>query len=157
MLPDENIIIFDGVCNFCSRTVQFVLRNDRRAMFRFAPVQSAVGSALLSKHGLDPTDVETFLLVRGDAAFVRSEAALEIAKGLGLPWSLLAVFRLLPVAWRDAAYDVVARNRYSWFGRRASCYAPAPEERSRFISAGGQFGDVQQDGKSRAHGANANR
>lgn len=145
MFPEDDIIIFDGVCNFCSRSAQFVLRNDKRAKFRFAAMQSPAGSALLNKHGLDPTEVETFLLVKGDAAYVRSEAALEIAKGLGPPWSLFAVFRLLPVRWRDAVYDVVARNRYRLFGRRQSCYVPTPEERSRFISAGEPYGEARID------------
>jgi predicted DCC family thiol-disulfide oxidoreductase YuxK len=148
MLPDSHIIIFDGLCNFCSRSTQFILKNDKRATFRFAPVQSAEGSALLRKHGLDPTNVESFLLVKNDAVFLKSDAALEIAAELGLPWSLLTVFRVLPGKWRDAAYDLLARNRYRWFGRRENCFIPTPEQRSRFVLSQGQYGEVQRGSPS---------
>ncbi|QDU96119.1 hypothetical protein Pla8534_39380 [Lignipirellula cremea] len=126
------IVIFDGLCSFCSASVQFILKNDVRGKIRFAPAQSELGRTLLAKHGLDPDDAQSFLLIKADKAYVRSDAALEIARDLGW-WRWLRIFRILPRGLRDAMYSLVARNRYRWFGRRDTCLIPTPEQRSRFI------------------------
>ena len=132
MLPDNPIVVFDGVCNFCSGAVKFILRNDRTDGILFVHLQSALGRKLLDEHGVDPKDADTFLLIKSNTAFVRSDAALEIAGDLGY-WKWLRVFRVMPRSWRDSVYAVLARNRYKWFGKRDSCFLPTGAERARFI------------------------
>lgn len=127
------IIVFDGVCLLCSRWVRLLLRFDRRARYRFASMQSASGRALLSRHGLDPDDPLSFLLLTGDGAWTDSDAVLRVLAGLGGAWRAFAMLRLLPRPWRDAGYRLVARNRYRWFGTSAQCFLPDPAQRSRFL------------------------
>ncbi len=130
---EDGIVIFDGVCNFCSAAVQFILKYDERERLSFAPLQSRIGQALLERHGIDPVNVQTFLLVKGPRAYVRSDAALEIAADLRF-WRWLRAFRFVPRSLRDRVYAVIARNRYEWFGRRDSCYIPTDDQRKRFLS-----------------------
>ena len=126
------IVVFDGLCNFCSASVRFILDNDVRGKIRFAAAQSEPGQALLEAHGLNPSDAESFLLIKDDKAYLRSDAALEVAKDLGW-WRWLRVFRIVPKGLRDWAYSVLARNRYAWFGKRDSCFVPSEEHRRRFL------------------------
>lgn len=130
-------ILFDGVCNLCNGFVQFVIRHDRRGQFRFAALQSEAGQALLAAHGqalpAPGADPDSVLLVSGGRVYDRSAAILRITRALGWPWRLLGAGWLLPTAWRDAAYRFVARHRYRWFGRQASCMLPTPELRGRFL------------------------
>lgn len=127
------VIIFDGVCNLCNASVDFVLRHDRRGELLFASNQSAAGRALLERFDVPPDDVSSVYLVEGDRIAARSTAALRVARRLGLPWSLAVPLLLLPRPLRDAAYDFVARNRYRWFGKKETCRLPTPEERARFL------------------------
>ena len=133
-LMGNPIVIFDGMCNFCSYSVQFILKRDQQGGFRFAPLQSAPGSALMEKYGLDPSDAQSILLVKEGKVYVKSDAVLEIIADLGPPWHLLKPFAIIPKPWRDALYDVIARNRYRWFGMRNVCYVPTATERSRFLT-----------------------
>src|SRR5690554_106036 len=128
----REIVVFDGICSFCSGAVQFILKYDVDGRLAFAPMQSRAGRELLEAHGLDPADVQTFLFVRGSKAFVRSDAALEIA-GYLPHWRWLRFFRFVPRPVRDVAYSIIARNRYRWFGRREVCFIPPPEDRHRFL------------------------
>ena len=128
----ENIVVFDGLCNLCSASVRFILRNDKTGRIRFAPIQSPLGRDLLQQHGIDPADAHTFLLLRGDEAFIRSDAALEIARDLG-PWRWLRVLRVIPLGIRDWIYGLIARNRYRLFGKRNACFVPTAEQRARFL------------------------
>lgn len=125
-------MVFDGVCNFCSRGVRFILKHDRAGRFRFTPLQSPIGRELLERNGIDPANAETFLLLKGDDVYVRSDAALEIARDLG-SWRWLRVLRVVPRPLRDRAYSVIARNRYRWFGKRDVCFLPSAEEAARFL------------------------
>lgn len=109
------------------------MRRDPDGVFRFAPMQTDAGARLLERHGLDPADVRTMLLVTGGRAYLRSEAALRIAGRLSGPWKALAALRILPRFLRDPVYDWVARNRFRWFGRRDQCLVPTPDERDRFL------------------------
>lgn len=127
------IILFDGVCNLCNASVQWVLRRDRRGQFRFAALQSETGQQLLARFGMDPAAFNTVVLADGGRLYTRSDAALEVARRLGAPWAWLAVFRYLPRGLRDAVYDWIARNRYRWFGRQESCLLPRPEWKERFV------------------------
>jgi predicted DCC family thiol-disulfide oxidoreductase YuxK len=131
------VILFDGLCNLCAGTVRFVLERDRASAFDFASLQSAAARGVLAKAGRDAARLpDSVVLVDEDGVHLRSEAALRIAGRLRQPWPLLAVFRILPRALRDAAYDFVARRRYRWFGKRDACLVPTPALRARFLDAG---------------------
>ena len=132
--PEKAVLIFDGVCNFCDRSVRFVLKRDRRGRFLFASNQSEAGSALLRRFGVDPGSVASVYLVDGDRIWAKSTAALEIARRMPLPWTLGYGFIIIPRFLRDAIYDWIARNRYRWFGRADSCRVPAESDRSRFLA-----------------------
>lgn len=130
---DEPLIIFDGLCVLCSHSAQFVLEHDSAGAFRLMAAQSPLGTALYSHYGLDPRTYETMILIEDGLAHFKSEAALRIGKRLGLPWSLAAVFRVVPRPLRDALYMLVARNRLRWFGTRDVCYRPDPRFADRMI------------------------
>lgn len=127
------IILFDGICVLCAGNARFVLRHDRRGHFRLAAVQSDAGQALCRRFGVDPDDPETMLVIEGARARRDSDAVLAIAEGLGWAWRALGVLRVVPRAWRDAAYRRIARNRYRLFGRREACWVPTPEQRARIL------------------------
>jgi predicted DCC family thiol-disulfide oxidoreductase YuxK len=127
------VVIFDGECAFCNRWVDFLLRFDRRDVFRFAARQSASGALFWSRAGLPEGGVGSIVLAEDDSILTRSAAVLRMLSLLGFPFSLTAVFRLVPGALRDTAYDWIARNRLKWFGRRQVCRVPLPAERRRFL------------------------
>ncbi|HEU4429627.1 MAG TPA: thiol-disulfide oxidoreductase DCC family protein [Myxococcota bacterium] len=127
------ILLFDGVCNLCNGSVQWVIRHDRPGQFRFASLQSAAGRELLGRHGLPVDAMDTVVLVDGAKHWRKSDAALEVLRRLGGVWPLLSALRIVPRALRDSAYDVIARNRYSWWGKREECWLPTPELRARFL------------------------
>jgi predicted DCC family thiol-disulfide oxidoreductase YuxK len=134
---DHPIVLFDGYCNFCSGAVRFILRRDPRGNLRFAPLTSPLAARLLAGQGMAGPLEDTIFLVDGGRVYGRSEAALRIAARLRPPWSLARLLRVVPRGLRDWAYDLFARHRYRWFGRRETCMLPTPEERSRFLSAEG--------------------
>ncbi|EMT5437914.1 MULTISPECIES: thiol-disulfide oxidoreductase DCC family protein [Stenotrophomonas] len=127
------VIVFDGVCALCNQWVRFLLRFDRAGRYRFAAMQGTQGSALLRAHGLDPQDPASFLLLDAQGAWTDTDAILRVLAGLGGAWRFSGVLRLLPRSWRDAAYRLLARNRYRWFGRHDACHLPAPEHLARFL------------------------
>ncbi len=131
---DHPIIVFDGECIFCSGWVNFVLRHDRQGRYRFITAQSPLGAALYRHYGFDSRDYETNILIEDGTAFFKSEGSLRMAAGLGFPWNLTGILRLIPGALRDPLYELVARNRYRIAGRRNACFVPTPEHRSRFIA-----------------------
>lgn len=135
MKTTENhpILLFDGVCNLCNGAVQWVLKHDRKGVFRFAALQSETGQALLKRFGLSPEHFDTVVLVEGDRLFTRSDAALELARRLGGGWSMLYGFKIIPRFIRNAIYDWIARNRYRWFGKKEACMLPRPEWKERFV------------------------
>ena len=127
------IVLFDGVCNLCNASVNFIIDRDPAGHFLFAPLQGATAPALLQKHGRSIACLDTVLLIEGGQVFTRSSAALRILRQLNMPWPLLAVFLLVPAGIRDRVYGFIARNRYRWFGRTAACRVPTPELRARFL------------------------
>jgi predicted DCC family thiol-disulfide oxidoreductase YuxK len=131
------IVVFDAQCLLCSHGVQFLLKHDRRKIFRFASIQSTHGARLLSDAGLTVTGLETILLVddrRVDRrTYAHTAALLRIAHALGWPWRAAWLGWLMPAPLRDWAYHLIARNRYRWFGRPAECYMPSNEDRHRFL------------------------
>lgn len=130
---DAALVLFDGVCNLCNGTVNFIIDRDPEGIFRFAPLQSDIAQESLDAiEGVDGEDA-SIVLLEGDKAYVRSTAALRIARRLSGPWSLLYGAILLPRRLRDAVYDWIARNRYHWFGRREQCRVPTPGLKDRFL------------------------
>ena len=133
--PDEpdGLILFDGVCVFCSRWVRFVLRLDRERRFRFLPIQSERGRTLAVRHGINPDAPETNAVVSGGRIFFKSDAALVVLGRLPAT-APLAALRLAPRALRDPVYELIVRNRYRIFGRTGQCMVPEPADRARFLS-----------------------
>lgn len=127
------IIVFDGLCVLCSAAAQFVLRHDRRGVFRLAAMQNAVGTALAERFGIDPADPQTIIVVRGATVLRDSDAIFDIAAGLGWPWRGIALFAVVPRPIRDRLYRYVARNRYRLFGRRATCWLPDSTQAARIL------------------------
>ncbi len=126
-------VLFDGVCNFCNSSVNFIIERDKTGYFKFAPLQSEIGEELIAKYGIDPSDTDSVVLVDEGRAFTHSTAALKIAKKLDGPWSLAYGFIIVPKFARDGAYKLFARYRYRLFGRRDECMMPTPEIRARFL------------------------
>ena len=131
---DGPLVLYDGTCGLCNRSVQLVLRHDRRGRFRFAALQSETGRALLARHGLPVDALDSIVLVEDGRAFTRSRAALRIARKMDAPWPALTALRIVPTPLANLCYDFVARHRYRWFGRTDSCMLPPPEVRARFLS-----------------------
>ncbi len=129
----ENILLFDGVCNLCNHTVQFIIKRDKGAKFKFAALQSDIGQALLKKYDLPLKDFESFVLIRKGNYYQRSSAALQVAKVLGWPWRLFYIFILIPKFIRDFFYNIISNSRYNVFGRQDSCMIPSPELKERFL------------------------
>ncbi|ELY78385.1 thiol-disulfide oxidoreductase DCC family protein [Natrinema pallidum] len=122
--PDGPIILFDGVCNLCNGFVQFVLPRDTEGQFRFASLQSDIGTELLAEHDLPTDDLESVVLIEGEDCYVKSAAVIRIANRLGGVYRLLGPFRFLPRRLRDGVYDFVAARRYRWFGKKDQCAMP---------------------------------
>lgn len=134
MENDKKIILFDGVCNLCNSSVQFVIKRDKKDRFRYAALQSDIGKQLVQERNIDSRQVDSIILIEpGVAYYTKSDAALEIAKDLGGFWSLLVVFQWVPTSIRNAVYDFVARNRYKWFGKKEACMVPTPELKAKFL------------------------
>jgi len=127
------IVLFDGVCKFCNASVNFIIDHDPAGRIRFAALQSEAGQALLRKFRLDTSEFDTLILVEGERFWARSTAALRVAGHLGGPWRYLSALLLMPAFLRDPLYDVLARNRFRWFGRLDACRVPTPEVRARFL------------------------
>lgn len=133
-MPDSpRTIVFDGQCVLCNGWVRFLLRHDRAQRYRFASMQGRTGHALLQRHGLDPHDPVSFLLVEEATAYTGTEAIVRVLAGLGGAWRAAIVMRLLPAAVRDRLYRLVARNRLRWLGRSAQCVVPDAAQRARFL------------------------
>lgn len=127
------IVLFDGVCKFCNNSVNFIIDHDPAGRIQFAALQSATGQRLLKQHGLPPSTLDTLVLVDGRHAYTRSTAALRIAGHMGGWWRYLMAGLLIPPFLRDAVYNLLARNRYRWFGQLDACRMPTPELRQRFL------------------------
>ena len=134
MEEKKQIILFDGVCNLCNGLVQWVIKRDRKDVFRFAPIQGEIGSVLMQHHNIDPVHTDSIILIQSSgAAALRSTAVLKIAKALGGIYKLAVVFFIIPKFLRDPIYDWVARNRYKWYGKRDQCMIPTPELKAKFL------------------------
>jgi len=134
LFPDDKpIIVFDGICVLCSGWVNFVLRQDKLARFRLLSAQSELGQALYKHYGLSQTDFETNILIEDGKPWYRLDGSARMAQGLGFPWNLAVVVRFLPQTVKDWLYNLIASNRYQWFGRRDTCYRPDSLFQERFL------------------------
>jgi predicted DCC family thiol-disulfide oxidoreductase YuxK len=128
------IVLFDGVCNFCNASVNFLLRRDRDGVFRFAALQSDTGRKLLADAGLKRHDLDSMVLIEGGQVALKSTAALRAARRLPGLWPITGLLLVIPRGLRDWCYDAFAARRYRWFGKREACMIPTAEMRSRFLA-----------------------
>ncbi len=133
-IPENyQLILFDGVCNFCNSSINFIIDHDHEKLFKFAPLQSEVGQAILRKFNKNTKDFDSVILLNDNQLYEKSAAALEITKHLSGLWKYLSIFSILPTFFLNFFYDVIAKNRYKIFGKSESCRMPTPELRERFL------------------------
>ncbi len=125
------LVLFDGVCNLCNGTVDFILKRDRKKQFRFVALQSESGELIRKKYHF-PEGIDSVIFILEGKVFYESDAAMEIARLLPVPWKWATIFKLVPVGFRNAVYQWIARNRYRWFGKKEECRIPTQEERKFF-------------------------
>jgi len=128
------VILFDGVCNLCNASVQFVLLRDKKDYFQFASLQSDYGQQLLQKHNLPTQNFDSFVLVENNVVYSQSTAALRVAKHLSGAWKLMYAFIIVPSFLRNIVYNFIGKNRYKWFGKQEECMMPKPEWKQKFLS-----------------------
>ena len=130
----KKIILFDGVCNLCDSSVQYVIKKDKNDVFRFVPLQSELGTKILQHIGIFNQKIDSIVLYEpGVAYYYKSGAVIEISKTLQGFFNYGMLFRILPNSLRDVVYDYVAKNRYKWYGKKESCMIPTPELKSKFL------------------------
>tara|TARA_Y100000588_G_scaffold290336_1_gene309176 strand:+ start:179 stop:568 length:390 start_codon:yes stop_codon:yes gene_type:complete len=129
------VLLFDGVCNLCNGAVNFIIDHDPKGHFKFAALQSDFGQEKLKALGYSQQNFDSLVLLSGDKVYKKSSAALRIAKKLSGLYPLLYVFIIIPPFIRHGVYDIIAKNRYKWWGKRDSCRMPTPELRARFVDA----------------------
>lgn len=132
-LSQKKIVLFDGVCNLCSSSVQFILKRDKKNQFLFGSLQGNYGQGILRKYNLPADSFNSFMLLEGEKLYTKSSGALRMLKYLGGAWSLLYVFIIVPKFIRDGVYNWIAKNRYKWFGRKEECWLPSTEWKKRFL------------------------
>jgi predicted DCC family thiol-disulfide oxidoreductase YuxK len=130
----KQLILFDGICNLCNSSVQYVIKHDKKNMFMFTALQSKVGQQIIKEYNIDTTKTDSILLYTPEVGISsKSTAALKIAYHLGFPNNLLCVFFIIPPFVRNYVYDYIAKNRYKWYGKKESCMIPTPELKSKFL------------------------
>ncbi len=133
-MNNSPVILFDGVCNLCNGSVQFVIKHDKAGLFKFASLQSEAGQQLLSNHSMSGTELSSFILIKDEKVYTRSTAALLVAKQLTGVVKYLYIFSVIPTFIRDGVYNFIARNRYRWFGKKESCMVPSKDMLARFLN-----------------------
>ena len=126
------IVMFDGECNFCDSSVQFIIKRDPNSYFKFAALQSEAGMELKEKYGIS-NYIDSFILIEDEKVYKFSDGALRVCRNLSGLWRHLYIFILVPKPIRNSVYKFIAKNRYRWFGKKESCMIPSPEVRSRFL------------------------
>lgn len=128
------IVLFDGICNLCNSTVQFIIKRDKNNVFKFSSLQSEFGQNFLKERNLSSTDFNSIILYEsGVAYYTKSTAILKIVQKLGFPYKILSVFLLIPSPIRDSIYSLLSKNRYHLFGKKDSCMVPTAENKKKFI------------------------
>lgn len=131
---DKKIILFDGLCNLCDSSVQFVIKHDKNDQFRFIALQSDLGQKIIAHIGINTKHIDSVILYRpGIAYYYKSNAALEIAKSLGGFFHFGTLFRIIPTTLRNSMYDYIAKNRYQWYGKKQNCMVPTFALKSKFL------------------------
>ena len=132
--PNKKIILFDGVCNLCDSSVQFIIKHDKKDVFRFVALQSELGQEILQHIGINSKNIDSIILYEpGIAYYYKSQAAIQISKYLDGFWHLGSVFRIIPTGISNLLYDYIAKNRYKWYGKKESCMIPTPELKIKFL------------------------
>jgi predicted DCC family thiol-disulfide oxidoreductase YuxK len=131
---NKKIILFDGVCNLCDSAVQFIIKHDKKDIFRFVALQSHLGQEIIKHIGIDTKNIDSIILYQpGIAYYYKSEAVLEIAKSLGGIYNLGTLFSIFPTSFNNRIYDYIAKNRYKWYGKKQSCMIPTKELQTKFL------------------------
>ena len=130
----NNLIIFDGVCNLCNVSVQFIINRDKKRVFKFLPLQSEKAAKIFKQFNIDFENLDTIILIKNKNVFIRSDAVLEIAYTFEYPWKIVYFFVFIPKFVRDWIYNIIANNRYDWFGKRENCMIPTDDIKSRFLN-----------------------
>jgi predicted DCC family thiol-disulfide oxidoreductase YuxK len=131
---DKKLILFDGVCNLCNTSVQYVIKHDKKNSFMFTALQSEVGQQIIKDYNIDTSKTDSILLYTPQTGVVsKSTAALKIAQNLGFPQNVMSIFFIVPPFIRNGVYDYIAKNRYKWYGKKESCMIPTPELKSKFL------------------------
>ena len=134
MENSKQIILFDGVCNLCNGAVQFIIKRDEKDVFRYAALQSDLGKQLMSERNIDASQIDSIILIDpGVAFYIKSDAALEIGKQLSGYGIISSVLLWIPSSVRNIVYDIIARNRYKWYGKKEECMIPTPELKAKFL------------------------
>lgn len=131
--PQPPVILFDGVCNLCSNIVQFILKRDKKDTFRFASLQSDFGHSVLQKFNLPADSFNSFILYQNEKIYTKSSGALLVAKQLSGAWPILYIFIVVPSFIRNSVYNIIACNRYKWFGKKEACWVPSPALKIKFL------------------------
>ncbi|MEO6612091.1 MAG: thiol-disulfide oxidoreductase DCC family protein [Chitinophagaceae bacterium] len=133
-MEDHPVILFDGVCNFCNYWVNFAIKRDKKKRLRFTALQGDTAARLLPQYSINPTALSSVIFIDKDKAWTQSSAAIRICKHLDGGWKLFYGLIILPKLFRDFFYNIIARNRYKWFGKKETCMIPTPELKERFLS-----------------------
>ena len=133
LIMDNPIILFDGVCNFCNYWVTFAIKRDRKNKLKFTPLQGQTAKQLLPKFHINPSSLSSVIFIDNGKAYTQSSAAIQICKHLDGGWKLFYALIIIPKFMRDGLYNIIARNRYKWFGKKESCMIPTPELKERFL------------------------
>ncbi len=126
------IVLFDGVCNLCNSTVLWIIKHDPKRQFRFASLQGDYGQQVLKQFHLPPDALNSFILLKDNQIYTKSTGALKVAKALNGLWPMLYIFIIIPAFIRNSVYDLIAKNRYHWFGKKESCAIPSPALKDLF-------------------------
>lgn len=132
MQSKQPIILFDGVCNLCNGTVDFLMKQDRKKQFRFAPLQSETGELLTQQFQI-PENSDSVILIKSNTVYFKSDVVIEISGMLHYPWKMGVIIKIIPKKIRDKLYDWIAKNRYRWFGKKDTCRIPTLEEQEFFM------------------------
>lgn len=133
MIRGKSVILFDGVCNLCNASVDFVIKRDKKDRFRVGALQSQEGKKLLSRFDASPEYLDSLVLIENDKIYFRSTAALRIARKLPGLWPLLYGLSVFPSFVRDGVYNWIGKNRYQWFGKKNTCRLPTSAEKAKFL------------------------
>ncbi len=128
---NQPLVLFDGICNLCNGAINFIIKHDRKKIFRFSTIQSDAGKKAIKLFGI-PEENDSVILIFNNQIFLESEAILKILRLLPFPWNIATVFSIIPKGLRNKLYKWIAKNRYLWFGTRTDCRIPSPEEKLFF-------------------------